>query len=268
MALIEVKDIRKVYRVGTERIVALNRINVSIEQGEICCIFGTSGSGKSTLLNVLAGLEKPTKGSVIINGVDIAKMTEKKLAIFRQKNIGFVFQSYNLMATLNGIENVAMPLEFRGIGKAKREKMAKEMLKLVQLGKRMKHTPNQMSGGQQQRVGIARAFVSKPKIVFADEPTGNLDTKTTKQVMEIMIHLARKYNETLIIVSHDPDVAQYADRIINLIDGDIINDEKNVSVIQNDAEPSTINDEEETETTETETTETTTKGEQSNEENT
>lgn len=233
MALIEIKDIRKVYRVDTEKIVALNRINLSIEQGEICCVFGTSGSGKSTLLNILAGLEKPSHGSVLIEGQDICKMSEKKLALFRQKNVGFVFQSYNLMSTLTALENVAMPLQFRGMDKRKRNKYAQDMLNSVGLKDRMKHTPNQMSGGQQQRVGIARAFVARPKIVFADEPTGNLDSKTTKEVMEIMIRLARKHNETLIIVSHDKDIAQYADRIIYIIDGNIKSDEKNESILKN-----------------------------------
>ena len=233
MAQIEIKDIRKVYRVDTEKIVALNRINLSIEQGEICCIFGTSGSGKSTLLNILAGLEKPSHGSVMIDGHDICKMSEKKLALFRQKNVGFVFQSYNLMSTLTALENVALPLQFRGMDKKKRNKYAMEMLKSVGLKERMKHTPNQMSGGQQQRVGIARAFVARPKIVFADEPTGNLDSKTTKEVMEIMIHLARKHHETLIIVSHDRDIAKYADRIIYIIDGNIKSDEPNESVLKN-----------------------------------
>lgn len=232
MALIEVKDIRKVYRVDTEKIVALNRINLSIEQGEICCIFGTSGSGKSTLLNIMAGLEKPTRGQVMIGNQDICQMNEKQLALFRQKYIGFVFQSYNLMSTMTAVENVAMPLQFRGMNKKKRDSYAKKMLKAVQLEDRMKHTPSQMSGGQQQRVGIARAFVARPKIVFADEPTGNLDGKTTRQVMEIMISLARKYHETLIIVSHDQDIAKYADRIINLIDGDIISDTPNESVLK------------------------------------
>ena len=233
MAQIEIKDIRKVYRVDTEKIVALNRINLSIEQGEICCIFGTSGSGKSTLLNILAGLEKPSHGSVLIDGHDICKMSEKKLALFRQKNVGFVFQSYNLMSTLTALENVALPLQFRGMDKKKRNKYAMEMLISVGLKERMKHTPNQMSGGQQQRVGIARAFVARPKIVFADEPTGNLDSKTTKEVMEIMIHLARKHHETLIIVSHDRDIAKYADRIIYIIDGNIKSDEPNESVLKN-----------------------------------
>lgn len=232
MSLIEIKDLRKVYHVGTERIVALNRINLSIDKGEICCIFGTSGSGKSTLLNIMAGLEKPSLGSVFIDGEDICQMSEKKLALFRQKNIGFVFQSYNLMSTLTAVENVAMPLMFKGMSHKKREHYAKEMLKAVQLESRMKHTPSQMSGGQQQRVGIARAFVSRPKIVFADEPTGNLDSKTTREVMEIMIDMARKHKETLIIVSHDSDIAKYSDRIINLIDGNIHSDLPNESIMK------------------------------------
>ena len=190
MSLICVKDIRKVYHLGTEKVVALNRINLSIEQGEICCILGTSGSGKSTLLNIMAGLEKPSRGSILINGVDIAKLSERQLAVFRQKNIGFIFQSYNLMPTLTAVENVAMPLMFKGVAKKRRNEQAMKMLKAVKLENRMHHKPTQMSGGQQQRVGIARAFVARPKIVFADEPTGNLDSKTTIEVMELsLIHI-------------------------------------------------------------------------------
>lgn len=154
--LIEVKNLRKVYRVGDEKIVALAGVNLKVHAGEVCCILGTSGSGKSTLLNMLAGLEKPTKGSVIIDGVDITKLKEDKLAVFRQKNVGFVFQSYNLMPALTAIENVAMPLMFRGSPKRKRLKVAKKMLEAVGLKTRMKHKPTQMSGGQQQRVGIAQ----------------------------------------------------------------------------------------------------------------
>ena len=197
MAQIEIKDIRKVYRVDTEKIVALNRINLSIEQGEICCIFGTSGSGKSTLLNILAGLEKPSHGSVLIDGHDICKMSEKKLALFRQKNVGFVFQSYNLMSTLTALENVALPLQFRGMDKKKRNKYAMEMLKSVGLKERMKHTPNQMSGGQQQRVGIARAFVARPKIVFADEPTGALNKKTVMRFYPLWMSLTARDRQLL-----------------------------------------------------------------------
>ena len=217
MNLISVKDIRKVYRVDKERVVALNRINLDIEQGEVCCILGTSGSGKSTLLNIMAGLEKPTKGAVIIDGQDIAQMSEKQLALFRQLNIGFIFQSYNLMPTMTATENVALPLMFRGIGRKERMKEARRMLKRVNLGGRLSHKPTQMSGGQQQRVGIARAFVAKPKIVFADEPTGNLDTKTTLEVMEMIVRMSRKYGETLILVTHDQEIAQYATKTKRMI---------------------------------------------------
>ena len=232
MSFICVKDIRKVYRVDKERVIALNRINLNIEQGEMCCILGTSGSGKSTLLNIMAGLEKPTKGAVLIGGQDIAKMNERQLALFRQLNIGFIFQSYNLMPTMTAVENVALPLEFIGVPRKIRAKEAKKMLKRVNLGERMQHRPTQMSGGQQQRVGIARAFVAKPKIVFADEPTGNLDTRTTQEVMEMIVGMARRYQETLILVTHDRDIAQYADRIIHLVDGNIISDEVNESIMK------------------------------------
>ena len=237
MSLIQVKDIRKVYRLDQERVVALSRINLTIEQGEICCILGTSGSGKSTLLNIMAGLEKPTKGAVIIEGKDIVKMSEKELAYFRQLNIGFIFQSYNLMPTMTAVENVALPLMFKGVGRKERTREAKKMLKRVKLGSRMMHKPTQMSGGQQQRVGIARAFVSKPPVVFADEPTGNLDSHTTTEVMEMIVRMARRYNETLIIVTHDGDIARYADRIIRLVDGTIVDDHPNVSVVPPEEPP-------------------------------
>ncbi|WP_010168884.1 ABC transporter ATP-binding protein, partial [Candidatus Epulonipiscium viviparus] len=164
-ALIEVKNLRKVYRMGSEKIIALDNVNLSIEKGEICCLFGTSGSGKSTLLNMLAGLEKPTKGEIWIKNRNIAKLDEMQLAIFRQKYIGFVFQSYNLLPSLTALENVALPLIFQGVSKSVREKKAREMLKQVGLGKRLSHKPKEMSGGQQQRVSIARAFVNKPSIL-------------------------------------------------------------------------------------------------------
>lgn len=191
-AIIKIENLYKVYSVGKEKVVALGGINLQIEKGQICCILGTSGSGKSTLLNQLAGLEKPSKGRVLIGGVNISTLNEGQLAKFRQKNIGFIFQSYNLLQSYSALENVAMPLMFRGIPKALRNRRAKMILKQVGLDKRMSHKPAQMSGGQQQRVGIARAFVSKPKIVFADEPTGNLDTRTTKEVMELMVRLCRQ----------------------------------------------------------------------------
>lgn len=219
--VIQVKDLRKVYKIGTEKVVALNHINLTIYKGEICCILGTSGSGKSTLLNMMAGLEKPTKGSIEIKGHAIERMNEKQLASFRQRFIGFIFQSYNLLTALTALENVAMPLIFRGTPKVKREKIAKKYLKMVGLGDRFKHKPSQMSGGQQQRVGIARAFVGSPEIIFADEPTGNLDTKTSIEVMHIMWKMAREKLQTIVIVTHDPEVALYADKVIHIRDGDI-----------------------------------------------
>lgn len=219
--IIQVEGLRKVYRMGNERIVALEHIDLEIEEGEICCLFGTSGSGKSTLLNMLAGLEKPTKGKIKIKGKRVDLLNETQLAIFRQKYIGFVFQSYNLIPSLTALENVSLPLIFQGVSKGKRDKRAKAMLQAVGLTKRIHHKPKEMSGGQQQRVSIARAFVNKPTILFADEPTGNLDTHTTIEVMEMIRDIARAYNQTLIIVSHDPEIADYADRIITLIDGKI-----------------------------------------------
>ena len=222
--IIEVKNLRKEYPVLDETVVALERVNLAIPQGQICCIYGESGSGKSTLLNQLAGMEKPTKGGVRITGVSISRLDERQLAEFRQKHLGFVFQSYNLLPNLNAIENVAMPLMFRGVSKRKREMIARAMLKRVGLGKRMNHYPTQMSGGQQQRVGIARAFVTRPQVVFADEPTGNLDSKTKTEVMDMICSFARDFNQTIVLVTHDDNMAQYADRIVTLLDGRIIGD--------------------------------------------
>ena len=229
-AIIKIENLYKIYPVGKEKVVALGGINLEIPKGQICCILGTSGSGKSTLLNQLAGLEKPTKGRVLIGGVNVSALSEGQLAKFRQKNVGFIFQSYNLLQSYSALENVAMPLMFRGIGKGLRNRRAKVILKQVGLGKRMHHKPAQMSGGQQQRVGIARAFVAKPKIVFADEPTGNLDTKTTKEVMELMVRLCRKNNQTLVLVTHDRELALY--RIITLIDGKVVDDRENRSIAE------------------------------------
>lgn len=229
---IEVRGLRKEYPVGDEKVVALKKINLKIMRGEVCCIFGTSGSGKSTLLNQLAGMEKPTRGRVVVDGVDISKLSENKLAAFRQKHIGFVFQSYNLLTSLTAVENVALPLMFRGIKKKKRELIAKKMLKRVGLENRFNHFPSQMSGGQQQRAGIARAFVTHPDIVFADEPTGNLDSKTTVDVMEMIMDFAKKYHQTIILVTHDSQMATYADRIVTLLDGEIVSDEKKETFIK------------------------------------
>ena len=224
-AFIEVRELRKEYPVGDEAVVALKNINLTIARGEICCIFGASGSGKSTLLHQLAGLEKPTRGGVRIGGIPISQLSETELAAFRQRHVGFIFQSYNLLPFMTAKENVAMPLMFRGIAKKDREETAQRMLEKVGLGHRLRHFPNQMSGGQQQRVGIARAFVTQPEVVFADEPTGNLDSKSTREVMEMIKELARRLHQTIILVTHNPEMAKYADRIVTLVDGEIVSDE-------------------------------------------
>lgn len=219
--LIELKNLRKIYRMGEEKIVALDNINLSIKKEEFLCLLGTSGSGKSTLLNMMAGLEKPTKGEIIIGNLHLERMNEKDLAQFRQLNIGFVFQSYNLISTLSALENVSLGLIFKGIPKSKRDKMAKEMLVNVGLGNRLHHKPSEMSGGQQQRVSIARAFVGNPKIVFADEPTGNLDTKTSIEIMDLITGMAKEHKQTLIIVTHDAETSVYGHRIVYIRDGNI-----------------------------------------------
>lgn len=222
--IIEVKNLRKEYPVLDETVVALERINLTIPQGQICCIYGESGSGKSTLLNQLAGMEKPTKGGVRIGGVPISRLNERQLAEFRQKHLGFVFQSYNLLPNLTAVENVAMPLMFQGMPKNKREAIAKKMLKRVGLGKRMNHYPTQMSGGQQQRVGIARAFAARPQVVFADEPTGNLDSVSSAEVLSFLKRSVKELGQTVIMVTHDAVAASYSDRAIVFADGRIVAD--------------------------------------------
>lgn len=217
--IIRIKDLKKVYRMGQERVYALNGINLDIKKGEICCLYGTSGSGKTTLLNMVAGLEKPTKGSILVKNIPVEKLNETQLAKFRQKYVGFIFQSYNLLQNLTALENVCLPLIFKGYSKKVREKAAVKMLKAVGLGDRLNHKPNQMSGGQQQRVSIARAFVEKPEIIFADEPTGNLDTKTTVEIMDLIAGMAEKYGQTVLLVSHDNEASSYADRIVHIRDG-------------------------------------------------
>lgn len=225
--VIEVRDLYKLYRVGDSVVRALNGVNFEIHQGEFCAIVGTSGSGKSTLLNMLAGLEKPTKGQIIIGGQNIENMKEDELVSFRRENVGFIFQSFHLIGTLNATENVALPLSFRGVNRAKRLKKAEEMLDLVKLKKHRKHLPNQMSGGQQQRVGVARALVVDPKIIFADEPTGNLDSHTSEEVMKLMQDVVKKQKKTLVMVTHDNHLASYADRVFHIIDGEIVRIEEN-----------------------------------------
>ena len=219
---IQVKNLYKIFRVGNEKVRALNGVDLTIYKGEFCAIVGTSGSGKSTMLNMLAGLEKPTKGEVIVAGEHLEKMNENQLVKFRRDHVGFIFQSFNLLGTMNAIENVALPLTFRGVDKKIREAKAVEMLKLVGLPKHMKHRPNEMSGGQQQRVGVARALVLDPEIIFADEPTGNLDSKTSAEVLGLMRKVVTEKNQTMVMVTHDNHLAGFADRIFHIIDGKIV----------------------------------------------
>ena len=223
---IDIRNVTKVYKVGSVEVNALRGVSLKIEQGEICCIVGRSGSGKSTLLNVMAGLEPVTSGEIVIANKHMERMTQSELIVFRQKHVGFIFQSFNLLPYYTAVENVAFPLSFRGVLPNKRNKLAREMLKEVGLESHMNHKPTQMSGGQQQRVGIARALVTNPDIVFADEPTGNLDSSTSDEVMHMIIDTLRKHNRTLVMVTHDPNMAEYADRVIHLLDGRIVKIEK------------------------------------------
>ena len=220
-SLIEIKGLTKKYRLGQEVITALDNVDLTIEEGEFLCILGTSGSGKSTLLHVVAGLEKATRGEVLIKGMSITKMKERKMAGFRRKHMGFIFQSYNLIASLTATENVALPLIFDGIRKKEREKRSLQLLSQMGLKNRLKNKPTEMSGGQQQRVSIARALVNNPKILFADEPTGNLDSKTTEEIMAILKEKVNSAGVTLIMVTHDLEIARYGDRIIHMRDGRI-----------------------------------------------
>ena len=220
--VIDISDVKKTYKVGSVEINALRGVDLTIQAGELCCIVGRSGSGKSTLLNLLAGLEPATSGKLSVAGCRLDKMSESQLIVFRQEHVGFVFQSFNLMPYYTALENVAFPLSFRGVNVAKRLKRAKEVLTAVGLETHLKHKPSQMSGGQQQRVGIARALVTNPDIVFADEPTGNLDSTTSDDVMHMICDIIRREGKTLVMVTHDPNVAAFADTVISLLDGRIV----------------------------------------------
>lgn len=220
--LIEAINLRKVYRMGEEKVVALDDLSLTVEKGEIICLVGASGSGKSTFLNLVAGLEKPTKGEINIGGIPIHLQNEEKITLFRQKNIGFIFQAFHLLPMLTALENVSLPLIFRGVDRKDRDRMAREMLAAVGLVGYDKRKPTQMSGGQQQRVGIARALIGNPKIIFADEPTGNLDSVTSREVMELMTKMVKDHGQTLLIVTHDPAMAEFADRIVTIQDGNIL----------------------------------------------
>lgn len=217
--IIYTRDLKKYYFAANYKIKALDGVSIDIYPGEICAIVGFSGSGKSTLLSLLAGLEHPTSGKIYIKRRPIYKMTESELVDFRLMNIGFVFQSFNLLSTMNAMENVALPLMFRGISRPVRLNAAKNLLVKMGLKKHLHNKPGELSGGQQQRVSIARAIITKPEIIFADEPTGNLDSKTSVQIMDLMTGVAKKRGATLVFVTHNPNQAQYADKVITIKDG-------------------------------------------------
>ena len=224
--VIEIHDIAKIYQIGTVIVPALRSVSLNINRNEYVAIMGPSGSGKSTLMNLLGCLDTPTSGHYILNGTDVSKMEDDYLAGVRNKEIGFVFQTFNLLPRYTALENVTLPLIYAGVAKSEREKMAIESLKKVGLQDRMDHKPNELSGGQRQRVAIARALVNKPSIILADEPTGNLDSKTSIDIMGLLNDIHSNGN-TVILVTHEEDIAQYAARIIRLFDGEVSHDIKN-----------------------------------------
>lgn len=227
--MIEIKNVRKEYKMGKEIVVALNGISLTINDGEFLAIVGPSGSGKSTLMHIVGGLDRPTEGEVLFDGKNISKYKDKEMSRFRNSSIGFVFQAFNLENTQTALENVMMPLIFSGMGKAERKKRAIEALEKVELAHLAKHKPNEMSGGQRQRVSIARAIVNDPKIIFADEPTGNLDSKTGKNIMDLFYSLNDK-GYTIIMVTHNPEEAEKAKRVVQIKDGNITSDKVNKAV--------------------------------------
>lgn len=218
--LIKVEDLCKIYNPGENEVRALDHVNLEIEKGEFVAIIGQSGSGKSTFMNMLGCLDVPTSGRYFLNGTDVSTMKDNQLSVVRNREIGFIFQGFNLIANLNAIENVELPLIYRGIDRKTRHKLAVESLKLVGLEKRMHHKPNEMSGGQQQRVAIARAMCNNPSILLADEPTGALDQKTGRQVMELF-HELNEEGRTIIMITHDIHIAEHAGRIVRILDGNI-----------------------------------------------
>lgn len=223
MAVLEVKELTKKYGQGESEVMALNHVSFSVEKGEFVAIIGASGSGKSTLMNMIGGIDHPTSGSVIIEGNDITSMNEDELAIFRRRNLGIIYQFYNLIPTLTSEENIALPWKLDG--RKENKKRLAEILQVLGLEKRAKHLPGQMSGGQQQRVSIGRALINEPAFILADEPTGNLDSKTSRDIMDILKLANQKYNQTILLVTHDEKIALQADRIITIGDGKVVKDE-------------------------------------------
>ena len=222
-AVIHIENMKKIYNPGENEVRALDGIDLDIEKGDLVAIVGHSGSGKSTLMNMLGCLDTPTSGKYVLDGQDVASMTDNQLADVRNKEIGFIFQGFNLISNLDAVGNVELPLVYRGVSKNERKQLAMEALKSVGLEDRMKHKPNEMSGGQQQRVAVARAVAAKPPIILADEPTGNLDTKSTQEIMEILKELHRS-GRTVIIITHDEEIASQAHRVIRILDGRIEED--------------------------------------------
>jgi putative ABC transport system ATP-binding protein len=227
--LITLLDIGRKYVIGAETIHALKSVSLTIEKGEFVALMGPSGSGKSTLMNILGCLDTPTKGTYILNGNQVSEMSDSELAEIRNKEIGFVFQTFNLLPRSSSLENVALPLVYAGIGRVQREDRAQKTLESVGLGNRVHHKPNELSGGQRQRVAVARALVNNPSIILADEPTGNLDTKTSVEIMGLLEEIHSKGN-TIILVTHEEDIAQHAHRIVRMRDGLIENDYMNPNV--------------------------------------
>lgn len=227
--LIIINDIGRKYVIGSETIHALKSVSLEIKKGEFVALMGPSGSGKSTLMNILGCLDTPTKGDYILNGIHVSEMTDNELAEVRNKEIGFVFQTFNLLPRSSSLDNVALPLVYAGINRVEREERAKKTLEDVGLGNRMGHKPNELSGGQRQRVAVARALINNPSIILADEPTGNLDTKTSIEIMSLIEKIHSKGN-TIILVTHEEDIAQHAHRIIRMRDGLIENDYLNENI--------------------------------------
>jgi putative ABC transport system ATP-binding protein len=225
MALIDAREIDKTYRLGDIELHALVKVSVVIESGEFVAVMGPSGSGKSTFMNILGCLDKPTAGTYLLEGVDVGGLGRDNLAGIRNKKLGFVFQGFNLLSRTSALENVELPMLYDGLSAKERRQRAMEALRSVGLEGREHHRPNQLSGGQQQRVAIARALVNNAPIILADEPTGNLDTKTSMEIMELFVRLNRQSNITIILVTHEPDIAAYSKRVIKFLDGNIVNDE-------------------------------------------
>jgi len=219
--MIKLQDVWRLYHMGEETINALAGITLEINQGEFVSIVGPSGSGKSTLLHIIGGLDSPTKGSIIVDGQDLSKASDRELSAYRNKKVGFVFQTFNLQPTYNALENVALPLVFARVPLGKRNQIAREALDTVGLGDRVRHKPGELSGGERQRVGIARALVNNPKILLADEPTGNLDSKARERIMELLTRLNKERGLTLVLVTHDLESARNANRMFQMHDGEL-----------------------------------------------